>query len=1596
MQWFRLTTRTTPIPLQPEGDLSATAQWYEDEGMEESLLPSPTSNFKLDVPHALRRALGLVANLSLATSQAQVIGLLSTYVLASGSTQTWTDIFSYLKENVLDTYAEPQSPMIALPDWLQALKSYQMNWKDLAQGATKVKLEQFLGILVAFNLCEAANVTFQLGRFMLFKPTDLKSIDVFTIFDVMFEIGVYFIEVGYCSWKMKAPRLLFLGVSGYDIDIEFAQLREYWKYYELGNLAQQIKISEASYYQRLNALHNNLSAALKQTTNPPERNMIAARRSYIGGLLCTFDQKRLGGAPKVKPLMLSLYGESSIGKSPMMDVIIQTLLTSRGHSNDPSLVYTRDSRVKYWDGCRSDMLAVKLDDPTFSKDMSENFFADDMRIIGNNQATAVNMSYVEDKGRVVPCFQLAVTSTNSKHLRASEISYCPWSFQRRNDFVLTVVVRPEFRVDGDGKELDRTKVAAFYDGQDPPFIEDLWFITVEKPVRPKKKDYNCKYEVMEYRGQKLQGVSLEMVIQFLIEKYNDHMDWQEGLVVQMNNRTSNLKTCPEEGCRHIKGHCPDHRYVYDSDSDADDNEEDAQCYTTDSELAVPEFGLYDATKWIAQRSLGGILSKKEASERRLSLMLVCQFERIFYTYEYLQLLPTWVCELPGFHLTMACIDTWGFSKTYTKEMTKLFMLAIILSYFLRKLVGPLVYPVMIFFMLYRMRYYSEHALNVYRQQLLRRNRCFTVIEQRQRDMFANAAIMASAAIAAMYLVFKGRRLWKETKGLWNEIVGPFSVKDNDDVPSVENSDSDSVPLEEEKEVNLAEAHGSFEPEVIADILQRDAAYNDWGEVTIRPVPVSDKCKTMSHDDLVKRVEKHLRYCQLVSPKGEKLMVQLLIVTTGYVILPQHYFHLYDSYEATGFRDEPLKSGGRLATRLSKQRSVLIPDSDLCICAIDSGGAVSGLLDMFAIGEIANCPFTLVRRLKDGTIKRHKGRGSSGRGAHTLMKDFQALRYEYLDTTSCGGWCGSPLISEGKHPSIVGIHVAGSDFNYSGYACTLTREQIMQALIELRKIPGSIHLANSVATPNMGELKYTSTLPHVKSPLWYQPKEAQYSYHGNTGKHVRPKHQVRKTPISKTVAEVFEIEDTTRPPEITPNWKGIQKTLSAAAIPGLPHEHHLIIKAAEDYVAKGKEIFKKDIFCHTRPLTEKETINGIPGVKFIDSLNVSTSAHPWSGTKLDHMEGEPGNRHFNAEITEKWHAAKEMLKEGSRLGLTSKTCLKSEAYWKDKCRYFFVSHLILTMLVREYFLPLIRVMQLNPFVFECAVGLNAHGPDWDALHEHVFKYGRERLIGGDYREYDTRIPAQGLQYAFWCLIEFAKCCDYSEEDIRVMEAMCVDLIYPIIDVNGDLVSLSEGTHVSGNSLTVILNGIVGSLNMRCFFFSQYPDSNFRECVSLITYGDDNAGSVKDGYEKFNIENFANYLSGIGQIYTMPDKEQELQPYLDPEDFEFLKRNSVYHPELGVKIGALQPKSMLKSLLSHNYDKNNPLSPMETTTQAMESFVIECFNHGPAFHADYVEKLRTVAAKHDITHMVRNINSDYASCVEEWKNKYTPHKADRDSA
>jgi len=212
-------------------------------------------------------------------------------------------------------------------------------------------------------------------------------------------------------------------------------------------------------------------------------------------------------------------------------------------------------------------------------------------------------------------------------------------------------------------------------------------------------------------------------------------------------------------------------------------------------------------------------------------------------------------------------------------------------------------------------------------------------------------------------------------------------------------------------------------------------------------------------------------------------------------------------------------------------------------------------------------------------------------------------------------------------------------------------------------------------------------------------------------------------------------------------------------------------------------------------------------------------------------------------------------------------------------------------LRKYFLPLVTELITKPDVYELAVGCNAEGPEWHVLMLIISKYGDERIVAGDYKNYDQRMSSQVICAAFNILIEFAAAVGYAHEDLDMMRAIATEVIYPVIHMNGDIFKLFSSV-TSGNSLTTIINCICNSLLHRMCYFGLAQRFHltvppFKIVCSLLTYGDDCADSVRPGFDWFGHTNRQMFFEDFGIVYTMAEKDQVSRPFISLSELSFFK-------------------------------------------------------------------------------------------------------------
>lgn len=339
-------------------------------------------------------------------------------------------------------------------------------------------------------------------------------------------------------------------------------------------------------------------------------------------------------------------------------------------------------------------------------------------------------------------------------------------------------------------------------------------------------------------------------------------------------------------------------------------------------------------------------------------------------------------------------------------------------------------------------------------------------------------------------------------------------------------------------------------------------------------------------------------------------------------------------------------------------------------------------------------------------------------------------------------------------------------------------------------------------------------------------------------------------------------------------------------------------------------------------TQDVALNGVDGVTFVDMLNTSTSAgNPFKKSKKHFITLSDSGKiaEIDSVIQQRVDDICACYDEGRRFHPQFCGHLKDEPtpfkkILAGKTRVFTGGEFAWSIVVRRYLLSHIRLIQNNPYAFEAMPGIVAQSKEWNTLYNYLTKFGKNKIIAGDYGKFDKKMAAAFILSAFRILERLAKQAGWPEEDLVYIRCIANDTAFPTIDFNGELIEIQGNP--SGHPLTVIINCLVNSLYMRYayYYVSKKPINTFRKYVNLATYGDDNIMGVSDECPDFNHTRIAIIMKMIGVEYTMAEKEAVSIPYIHIDDSSFLKRKFVFDSDIGKVICPLDHSSIDKMLTS----------------------------------------------------------------------------------
>lgn len=1499
---------------------------------------------------------GIVALFVCVQNTSNVMGALSSiflYIRRYYDKSVCTQAISYIND-LFEVTPQSGFEVEEVPEWLKMMRNIRDNWSLCKDNQFFGHVSKMLGLLVCLGLCRVSDVTFSIKEFKVFEP-DMAVIhgDAFNVLDAVFGTITFFVEGMYASFKAGSLKPLILSShASLEIDEEFSRVTMWWELVKNGNLQRVEGVCDNEFDKRLETLATRLKNMLSTKLGTFEKRMIQDKFTRLLRIKNDFVVLKISSGVRKSPFAIELFGKSNQGKTTYGDQILEALLRSANLPTGNEHRATYNASDKFMSNWKTSNVVLTIDD--MANDKARFVERPPTRVIVdvcNNQPFYANMADLDSKGKVFVEPAIVLVNTNVKTLDAKVYSNCPYSIQRRMHAVITVTAKKEFclLVDGESQGVDSTKIREFHrkNGYEPTF-DDIWVLTVERARDPGELHLEADYVPIEFRGKKLVNCDFGTVIQYLIEAFHEHNDSQNFILESKRKRGKNVTICDVDGCRQIRGYC-----------DLHDKLEKQFGYEFGDKILDSGYQAYDI---VSRRVCGDMYGSSTAVEGVVSMALLTAAKRFAKHWDWMTMVPTPWLNNPKFVKALAICDYTKLKRRYVARSclmwtTCLAAMGLSVKKLDRSASAPI--SVALFSACFtRQKAMADIVQKGYRKELLHRNTISPMMKE-LRDKHVEGICKSIAIVGALYTMARVYRRWTAM----NE-------------------------------------QGSLEPRTQEEVDARDSEVNPWTSVVTRPLPFAEKSKCTTAERLANTVQKNMVYGSVVINSERVLMVNGLFVKSNVVVIPSHYFEV-DTLDVTFRKSNPNAAGGKFATRLSRKSSYRIPNTDLMVCYSANGGSFKDLTEWFPLDNLPEHHFTMLWRAKDGNLKEAVGLADPKLTSNGVC-DFVGGEYKNLSINTFRGLCGAVMISHGSGSSISGLHLGGKENTPRGCYGVITQNMLRDACENLRKCEGTLltGTAEKFEPHILGVTVLTGQELHPKSPLNYMPENSQIEYYGSCVGMTTSRSDVKVTLISEHVMDVTGQPNIWRAPKMFPQWYGWQTCLENMAVPALPYSHELLDLCVRDYKSALIPIFKLNLWKHSKPLTDHENLCGIPGKKFMDAIKLNTSiGYPLTGekrrfvTELEPTEERPNNRELDDVIMVEIKRCEDCYRRGERAFTIAKACKKDEVLAKEKCRIFYGNPIALTWLIRKYFLPILRVMQMNPLDAECAVGINCHGPEWQEMYNHVTKFGEHRLLGGDYGKYDQKLPSQLIIAALRIMIDFASLCDYSKDDLAIMEAMAGDIVYSLIAFNGDLIGLTEGTHISGNSLTVVINGICGSLNQRAYFYSKYPAKDFdsrtpfREVVSLITYGDDNGGSVREGFNDFTIKGLSEFLKSYGQTYTMPDKTSELRDFLPIEDFEFLKRANKYCPEKDCMVGALQESSIFKMLHCYLRPKGCVDSEQLACAKNIDTALREWSSHGREVYEKRRKEMSNVAEKSGLKPLCTQLDVTYEEIVDRWHEKYS---------
>lgn len=782
-----------------------------------------------------------------------------------------------------------------LPAFIKLIRLARDNFSVLKGNALFGHFSKFLGLVVAVGMCNTADVTFNIGKFKLFEPC-LKTAhgDAENILEALFYSVTFFIERIYFCFKNKniAP-LLISDEEAADIDEELAQVTLFWALHRNGNLFDVKGIHEYEFERRLNNLGVKLKNLLACKTGI-EKSIVKDKYVKILQMISDLTLLNTSGELREAPFSIELFGNSGVGKSTAYKQLCNVLLASAGHNLDEKYRCAINADDPYMSNWTSDKTVMLLDDFANARADKTTEPPTKYIILAKNNAPAyAPKAEIEGKGKCAIKPKILFITTNTKDLAAAKYSVNPFSIQNRADFVLSIENRPECLKSFEGSTtIDRNKCDEWHqnNGLDNSMIEDIWLITIEKPVRPEDESFLAKYKVVKNDdGKLMEKVSMQEAARFLIKRYAEFREDQKKILQKSKElKEVDYTLCGINGCQCPKLLCDVHKGMHPQSGELGERLSN----TIDNIAEGAASAVTKQFTWLAFNA-----------ESVTTVALIASSRLFAQYFDWMMLLPEDWVRSPVFLSFAMLFNKEQIARNYIKQ--SLFNWFPVLCLILTGKLHPIMYAfacVYAFYAFFRQLGMGVIVKDKYREEICARNDCIHSSVKTYRDEISKYAAKGVLALGIIWAA--SRFLAKMSR-------------------------------------NYYKPQGNLDPQTQEDIKARDKEENCWAQQTIRKLPMSSVAKSSTPSETEGNVVKNLFYAE-IKAKGKTLVANTTYLTTNVLMLPVHYF-IDDHLEVEFYKDKAQKCGGRHSYKISQDASVRIGNSDMAICYVAAGGSMTNLL-----------------------------------------------------------------------------------------------------------------------------------------------------------------------------------------------------------------------------------------------------------------------------------------------------------------------------------------------------------------------------------------------------------------------------------------------------------------------------------------------------------------------------------------------------------------------------------------------------------------------------------------------------------------------------